>query len=336
MNEKKVIKNNELKNFGSVESFAEKARALLIQQKGNWQLLNEGYLNLGKTETREFKLNSCTINVQYNPGRIISSTAKVDEQSIKERKCFLCRSNLPEEQKAVEYGNDFLILANPFPIFNEHFTISKIKHIPQRIKKSFEDLLNLSKDLGKYYTVFYNGPECGASAPDHLHFQACSKNTLPFEKEYNFIKENFTRSAGMNGKLEVYASKNFLRKFISFESGSKIELLNVFKILYAGYLRISAGAAEPKMNIISSFDNNMWRVIIFPRRNHRPNFYFKNDDNKIIISPAAVDFGGICITPRKEDYEKITKQNLEEMFNEVSVSAEFFEFLINRCEMYFR
>lgn len=331
-----ILKVNELKNLGGTETFAEKARTLLIHQKENWQFLKDGYSNLEKTEIREFKLSSSAVQVQFNSGRIISSTAEVDEKSIKERKCFLCHGNLPEEQKAIQYGNDYLILGNPFPIFPEHFTISKIKHVPQRIKKSFEDLLNLSKDLGKYYTVFYNGPECGASAPDHLHFQACSKNVLPIEKEYNSIKETSGRPARKNGKLEVFASKNFSRKFISFESGSKIEILNIFKILYAGFLRISAGAAEPMMNIISSYENNMWRVIIFPRRKHRPGFYFKDGNKKIVISPAAVDFGGICITPRKEDFEKITNEKLEEMFNEVSVSAEFFEFLINRCEMYFR
>jgi ATP adenylyltransferase/5',5'''-P-1,P-4-tetraphosphate phosphorylase II len=333
MHNKRIIKDSELKNSGNVESFADRAHTLLTIQMEKWHSLNKGYKNLDSVETRELEIDGTKVTLQFNPQRIISSTAKVDEKSIKDRKCFLCVENLPDEQKAVQYGNDFLILGNPYPIFPEHFTISKIKHIPQRIKKSFEDLINLSRDLGKYYSVFYNGPECGASAPDHLHFQACTKNFMPIE---NSIKATMCRAAGKNSKLEVFAAKNFVRKFISFESTSKIELLNIFKIFYDGFSRLPGTSIEPMVNIISSYENNKWRVIIFPRRKHRPDFYFKEGSDKILISPAASDLGGICITPRREDFDKVTKENLEKMFDEILVSTEFFEFLINRCETYFR
>lgn len=331
-----VITEGGLKLFGRVESFAEKSRALLAQQKEKWQLLNSNYADLDSVEFRELEIEGLNFKIQFNPHRMISSTAKVDEQSIKDRGCFLCTANLPKEQKAVQYGNDYLILVNPYPIFPEHFTISKIKHLPQRIKKSIEDLLNLSRDLGSFFTVFYNGPECGASAPDHLHFQACTKNIMPIETQYVFIKDNMCRFIGGNSKLKVFASNIFLRKFISFESTSKIELLNIFKILYDGFAKLPGTGIEPKMNIISNYDNGKWRVILFPRRKHRPDFYFKEGAEKILISPAASDYGGITITPRKEDFEKLTGQNIFEMFSEISVTTEYFEYLIKRCETYFQ
>ena len=121
------------------------------------------------------------MKVQFNPGRYISTSAKVDEKSINDRKCFLCPANLPEEQKGILYEEEYLILGNPFPIFPEHFTIPNINHVPQQIKNNFPLMLKLTKDLSKHYVVLYNGPKCGASAPDHFHFQAGTKNFMPIE-----------------------------------------------------------------------------------------------------------------------------------------------------------
>src|SRR5690606_5973953 len=171
----KIISNSQINIFLSQEDYSNAARTLLELQKQDWPQCAEGYATLKDVRVKEFQFNGFKIKVQFNAGRITSSAAKVDAKSISERKCFLCTENLPAEQKGILYGEDYLILCNPFPIFNEHFTLTHIQHAPQSIKGSFNKLLSLSKNLSKYYTVFYNGPRCGASAPDHMHFQAGNK-----------------------------------------------------------------------------------------------------------------------------------------------------------------
>ena len=330
-----IIDKKELKNYGSTENFAECARALLEQQKENWKLLNNGYESLEQTVVKEFNIDGSKVKAQLNPKRIASTSAKIDDKFIKKRECFLCVENLPVDQKGIQYGNDFIILCNPYPIFPEHFTIVKIEHKLQTIKSNFEDLLNLSKDLGKYYNVFYNGPKCGASAPDHLHFQSGLKNFIPIDYEYEKIIRERTLPVGENDKLRVYSSKNFLRKFFSFESSSKVELLNIFSIFYNTFTKISSIKEEPMMNILSLYQNNQWRIIIFPRQKHRPSFYFEAGDKKILLSPASVDLGGICITPREEDFHKVSKANLIDIFNQVCITTEFMEYLKKGCTRYF-
>ncbi len=152
--------DNELNKLISQHDFANASRLLLDLQKKSWSQLSEGYKSLGSIKTKEFHFNGFTISIQFNPGRIISSSAKVDENAIKERKCFLCYENLPDEQKGILYNDDFLILCNPFPIFPEHFTIPHINHSPQEIKNSIDIFLELSKDLSSNYIVCFNGPKC--------------------------------------------------------------------------------------------------------------------------------------------------------------------------------
>ena len=172
-----LLEHPALEKFMSVKDYSNAARLLLAEQKKSWTGLRKNYDLFKGTRIKVFQFEGFTIKIQYNPGRIRSASARVDEKSINERKCFLCPDNLYEGQKAIKCGEDFLILVNPFPIFPEHFTIPHRDHIPQSIREWFGRMLSLSKDLSKY-VVIYNGPECGASAPDHLHFQAGSKNFI--------------------------------------------------------------------------------------------------------------------------------------------------------------
>ena len=177
---------------------ASKAHALLEQQKGAWEMLRNGYDTLRTVRTRVFEFDGFQVKVQFNPGRLTSTVAKVDAASIKERKCFLCTENLPPAQRGIPSDGDYLVLCNPFPIFPEHFTISSVRHTPQLIRDSFGTLLNLTRDLGSRYTVLYNGPRCGASAPDHLHFQAGNRSYLPIDAEYQALKTDRRSSALRN------------------------------------------------------------------------------------------------------------------------------------------
>lgn len=232
MIEDKLISEAELEPYLHGKDLADKTKSLLLQQRQVWQLCANGYKSLDDVEVKKFEFDGFNINVQFNPGRIISSAAKVDEKSIKERKCFLCFNHLPAEQKGILYKNNYLILCNPFPIFTEHFTLPNIEHLPQLIDDSFSVLLDFAKDLGKYYTVFYNGPKCGASAPDHLHFQAGNKFFMPIDSEYENIKSSLGTLLVDAKNLQVFSIDGYLRKFFSFESTGREKILKAFDGFY--------------------------------------------------------------------------------------------------------
>ena len=307
--------------------WAERANQLLNEQKESWALLRQNYEALSGVQTRVFDFESFQINIQLNPTRIKSTSAGVDEITINSRECFLCLDKLPPEQNAVAYGKNFLILANPFPIFSEHYTISKRKHIQQTIIGNFEELLNISRDLGSSLIIFYNGPKCGASAPDHMHFQAAIKYTMPIELEFDKIPDTNSINTFDNGKIKVRFLENYLRRFISLESDNKGELLVAFKTFIKAFRKISIPQDEPLVNIISKYRDNKWCIFIFPRRTHRPSQYFIENEKQLLISPASVDMGGVFITPREEDFNKIKKDDVIDIFRQVSITKEYFEFL---------
>lgn len=301
------------------------AKALMQTQKVHWEQCKNGYATLASVKTKVFQFNNFSIKVQFNPGRMISTSAKVDEQSINDRKCFLCKENLPQEQQSVDYKDDFLILVNPFPIFPEHFTLPSIHHTKQDIENSFFVFLYFCRDLNPDFSVFYNGPKCGASAPDHLHFQAGTKYFMPIDLEYEQLKKKFGEELIKIKSLHVFAIDDGLRKMISFEGNSTPEIEEVFQIFYSSFKKITGQDEEPMMNIIGSYQNKKWRVIIFLRKKHRPDAFFEEDQEKrILLSPAAVDIGGVCITPREKDFETITQEKLKEIFTEVFFDESFF------------
>ena len=322
-----ILLSEEEFNNSSSNSYLDRIQTLFRHQLKNWELAKTGYESLNSVQVREFHFDDFVIKVQFNPGRIISSAAKVDEKSIRERKCFLCYNNLPEHQKAITFENNFLILVNPYPIFPVHFTIPMLDHLPQLIEDNLQAMLSLTKAIGENYTVFYNGPKCGASAPDHMHFQAGLKNFMPIDWEYEIIKDKKCKILFEDDETKILGCTNYLRKFFAIQSSSKAKTLKVFSKLYTSIQKTQrAYEIEPMMNIISRFEDGEYFVFVFPRSKHRPDYYFSEGDKKIILSPASVDLGGVCITPRQEDFEKITKEIIEDIFRQVSVGEEEFEF----------
>ena len=180
-----------IKNFIKENNFSDAAKRLFEIQKEQWPMLAAGFKSLDTVKSKTFQFDGFKIKAQFNAGRMTSTSAKVDPKSISERKCFLCTENLPAEQKGILYKDKYLILCNPFPIFPTHFTLTHKEHQPQRILDTFPDMLDLSKDLSKHYSVIYNGPRCGASAPDHLHFQAGNKSFMPIDDEFHQIKNEY-------------------------------------------------------------------------------------------------------------------------------------------------
>jgi ATP adenylyltransferase/5',5'''-P-1,P-4-tetraphosphate phosphorylase II len=308
--------------------WAERSKKLLAEQKISWLFLQQNYLKLEKLHTREFDFDDFKIKIQLNPERIKSVSLDVSQEAINLRDCPLCIEQLPKEQDGLIYDKNYIILCNPYPIFEEHFTISKRKHKPQNIIGNYIDLLNLSRDLGSYYTLFYNGPKCGSSVPSHMHFQAGTKLKLPIENEFEQIKRKFTRLFIHHEKIEIRFVENYLRYAIYFESSNKGELVYAFKIFITAFKRISRPDEEPMINIISTYnESNKWSLIIFPRAKHRPAQFFEEGEKKLLVSPAAVDLGGLIITPREEDFNKITKNEIINIYNQVTLTKEYFEYL---------
>jgi ATP adenylyltransferase/5',5'''-P-1,P-4-tetraphosphate phosphorylase II len=332
----KFIDQSILTRYGANNDYASQTKALLVQQKSAWEQLAAGYRSLNTVEGKTFGFDGFDIKVQFNPGRITSSSARVDPKSIKERPCFLCAENLPADQRGIRYRDDYIILCNPFPIFPEHFTIPHVRHLPQRITgEVFSTMLEISRDLGKYYTVFYNGPRCGASAPDHLHFQAGTRGFMILENEISSLKEKYGQEILKRDNITITALDDTLRRYITVESTGKDLITNAFYRFYEAYASLTADDEEPMMNILSLYnpDDTDWRVIIFPREKHRPSFYFAEGDENILLSPAAVDFGGVLITPLEKDFRKITRGVIVRMFEEVSFGKEKFKQLFGSLKV---
>ena len=323
MGHSRLITDEELSEYLEINSAASKAQALFLHQTANWKLAKENYFKLKSVKKKTINFEGFKIVVQFNPGRIISSSAKVDVKSIDERPCFLCTNNLPPEQRGIICDDNYFLLVNPFPIFDEHFTIPQLEHKPQVIYETFGDMLKIAKKLGIRYTTFYNGPKCGASAPDHMHFQASLKNMMPLEKEYSYINKNSKDL--LNGeKIRVAVNLNYLRNCYLIESDDKMSTEVEFKKIYNSIKIITTSDDEPLMNIIVTYSDK-WRIYIFPRKLHRPKQFFAKGNAKILLSPAAVDLGGILITPREEDFQKISKDDIIDIFEQTLLDENIVE-----------
>lgn len=316
------MSNGKLVNLLNENSSCQVFGDFLDRQLEVWPLAKKNYQALQKVEVKEFQFEESKIIVQFNPERIRSSAAKVDSESIAKRDCFLCLDKIPPEQKNIEFGNDFVILVNPFPILPKHFTIPSCHHVDQRFENNVKTMLSLSKQM-QAFTIFYNGPKCGASAPDHMHFQAGSKDFMPVEKEYESMNSK-GELLFASEKIQVRAFPDYLRRMISVESEDVDEIYRAVSKCYKLFSELQKIGEEPLLNAISYYRNGKYVVHLFPRKLHRPWQYFAEGEQQILISPASVDFGGVFITPRREDFESITKENVVDIFKQVSVDKGFF------------
>ncbi len=289
---------------------------LFEQQQSAWQQMSAGYASLESIRVREIICSGFTVITQFNPKRIVSTGANVNPAVISNRKCFLCLENLPEAQRGILYHNNYLILCNPIPIFSKHFTISSVFHTPQDFEPSVDVMLDFARDLSPDYTVFYNGPACGASAPDHLHFQACPRLAIPVERDAVNVQKR--KRFYYKNHVAGFTLMNYGRSVIIIESTDKNQLQVFTHRVFAEWKKFLHLSTEPMANILCSFQENIWRLIIFPRCKHRPDIYFKEDNDRMLVSPAAVDIGGLLITPLEKDYLKVDAKLIEDIFFEVS------------------
>ena len=303
------------------------ADGLLERQKENWTGLSEGYEALGEARLREIRVDGWGVKIQFNPRRIVSSGAKIDPETIRRRPCFLCLDHLPPEQQAILYREDYLVLCNPMPIFPGHLTIAHRRHLPQSISENMLTFLRLAADFGPRTTVFYNGPRCGASAPDHLHFQAAPAGLMPVEKEILDPRKRI--GARRRGGVEICRTAGLARGILVIEGKEEGNVAAAVGEVIGMLGRSTTSDGEPLLNILCTRSGEGWRLILFPRRKLRPAAYFLEGEERLLISPGAVDMGGIIITPREEDFLALTPDLVRGIFREVAFDDAAVETLLD-------
>ena len=282
-----------------------------------WTDARHRFRDLKHVETRQF---SDQLKLQWNPARIVSTGAKIDKKTLGERPCFLCDRNRPKEQMSKQIDEKFHLLVNPFPILPVHFTIPARKHQPQLIYKNYGEMhrfISLHSDL----MVFYNGPKCGASAPDHLHFQAGTNGILPLQTNWQRLSRNLTDIISLNDEEKIAVVRDFLVPAFVIISKSAESDEALFHRLYKAMPQ-RGDETEPMMNIISWRKGEEFISVVIPREKHRPEAYFAEGDAQFVVSPGALDMSGLIITPREEDFRKLTEEKALSLLQECGVSEE--------------
>lgn len=273
----------------------EEINNLFLKQQNNWNQLHDAINQLSKVKSKQFEWYDNTfIEVQFNPARITSTGADISKVHLQERPCFLCEENRPSQQESITFLKKYAILCNPYPILKNHITITLHSHVPQLIRNKIGDMLTLSEQL-EGYIVFYNGPKCGASAPDHFHFQAGLKSDVLLQTD------------------------NDLRSCMMINSENTDEAKELFEEVYQYLKSLQPNEDEPMMNIISYYENGVYNINIFPRKQHRPKQYYNEGKSKFLISPGALDMAGLIITVREEDFNKIDISDIEDIYAQISL-----------------
>ena len=292
-----------------------------------WTDARHRFRDLKHVETRQF---SDQLKLQWNPARIVSTGAKIDKKTLGERPCFLCDKNRPKEQMSKQIDEKFHLLVNPFPILPVHFTIPARKHQPQLIYKNYGEMhrfISLHSDL----MVFYNGPKCGASAPDHLHFQAGTNGILPLQTNWQRLSRNLTDIISLNDEEKISVVRDFIVPAFVIISKSAESDEALFRRLYKAMPQ-RGDETEPMMNIISWRKGEEFISVVIPREKHRPEAYFAEGDAQFVVSPGALDMSGLIITPREEDFRKLTEEKALSLLQECGVSEEKMDAIIAKLK----
>lgn len=312
-----------------------KITLFIKEQLAEWKLAGSNHKALKKVKAKTEEAYGMPFSVQFNPARMVSTGAKVDTNSISKRPCFLCEENRPEEQRSYPLTENFDLCVNPYPILPKHITIVHEEHCCQSLSYEFcYDIRSLYESLPDEYALFYNGPLCGASAPDHLHFQGVPKANVPliehFEKlrdkriclDYKYILEDLTEFPQFEYfEAHLYYIDNYICPLFCIEYDSPVigsEILQNIK----NALPCAPGESEPKMNILIWQQENKTILTLIPRSKHRPECYFAEGDAQLLVSPGTLDMAGIIVTPREEDFKKITAEDIKKILQEVGLTRQ--------------
>ena len=297
------------------------------RQMEKWADARHRYRDLKHVETHQL---SDQLKVQWNPARIVSTGAKIDKKTLGDRPCFLCDKNRPKEQISKQIDERFLLLVNPFPILPVHFTIPARKHQPQSIYKNYGEMhrfLSLHSEL----MVFYNGPKCGASAPDHLHFQAGTSGILPLQANWQRLSRNLTDIISLNDDEKIALIHDLVVPAFVIISKSEDSDEALFQRLYKS-MPVRGDETEPMMNIIAWRKGDEYISVVIPREKHRPEAYFAEGDAQMMVSPGALDMSGLIITPREEDFRKLTEESASAILQECGVSTDKMNSIVTKLK----
>jgi len=293
-----------------------------------WPLAAENYRSLKKAGSKVLSIGGLPVTVQLNPCRRISSEASLDKESINRRPCFLCPENRPAEQTNMEFegrkGRRYRVTLNPYPIFPSHLVISSFEHTPQSIWHRYQDLLDFVRENNEYLG-FYNGPESGASAPDHMHFQACPQGLTPLQNRVDELL-----AAGDDKTLDYLTNVKEARLFHLNEYARGVFVLcgatakSTAKLFYRllDCAPVPDGSSEPKMNIIAWCHEGEYRTAVIFRERHRPHNYSSSGADHLAMSPGCADLAGVYVTTREEDFDKLDAGLLSQVVREVAASEE--------------
>ena len=287
------------------------------RQIETWEDARRRYRDLQKVKTHELQYEDFSLAVQWNPARITSTGAKIDAKTLEQRPCFLCEANRPKEQVKKIIDERYELLVNPFPILPTHFTIPSRRHEPQRIKGNFDEMMKIMREYPDYM-VFYNGPKCGASAPDHAHFQAGTSGLVPLQRSWQRLSRNLTPLVTINDTEGIWQICDYVCFALVIRSKTAETAEKLFERLY-NVLPCRIGEPEPMMNILAWLRGDDMLTVIIPRAKHRPDCYSIEGDAKRLVSPGALDMAGLIIAPREEDFNRLTAEEAVGILREVAI-----------------
>ena len=314
----KTIADEQLRPFGETTGALNcRLRAFIHQQRTTWPALAAAHRELSESISRPLRLSDSDIRLQYNPRRTRSTTAKVSPAEIAQRPCFLCPENLYPEQLGLDFASGWLILNNPFPIFTDHLVVSSTRHTAQLLDQALPAMVKFVDSLDGAFSAFYNGARCGASAPDHLHFQACPAGMLPLEQQLATLLHKPLHS---QTPWSFFTRDN--RGIGLCRAAAATELLGHLNTMCAHLNRTAAPGNEADVNVIIFGKPGNLAGVFMPRSAHRPACFFASDDAQYIISPGAVDVAGLVILPRRKDYERMNAETMLSIYREVCLPAD--------------
>ena len=326
----------------------EEMHAFFHEQLNTWKEAGQRYKDLENVRYKELAIGDHSLTAQFNPARITSTQADISRTAVAKRPCFLCDLNRPSAQQALPIEGRYQLLANPFPILPEHFTIPTRRHVPQSILPHISTLRQMAWNIPDTL-FFYNGPVCGASAPDHMHFQAGTRGILPIEKDWKSYEtgleklyplqpdeeESIEDLMKQNAHCGLYILKHYVCPVFVIRTRPSDKPCLLFEKLYHA-LPLRDGENEPRMNIVC------WRqsyntgredeiiILVFPRKKHRPDCYTQTGERQMLVSPGALDMGGLIITPREEDFSRITPERAAGILQEVTLDEKELETVIGQ------
>lgn len=330
-NYKDSLRTLEIKLRQAMNKKRQAGDLFIENQLAKWQTARTNHEALNQIETRRFELAGNTIAVQFNPARAVSTCAKVDKSSIEARKCFLCPENKPNEQDEIIISLDepFSLRINPYPILPGHLTISSLKHQDQVLAdKTIRQLPGkliswLEEYFASGYVLFYNGAKCGASAPDHFHFQAVKQSDVPVIQQWERLMETAVREKEIkteNGNTySSFQITSYICPIQVFICNHSADILPEMINQYLESLPLHEGESEPRYNLFAWQDKQRgFTMAYFPREEHRPACYTATGGEQLLVSPGALDMAGLLVTPRKEDFYKITESDITQIYKEVA------------------